>query len=235
MVKRGTIVSSIDIKSMCRSLPCPLQGSFWSLAIGGASLYFLQWAQSLTQCNVVSHAWPPKMLLHERERVALALMGGLMVTTIKGHASMGLRYDKLKHILASLAQMSFVIGEVILHYQAISHLYISFDRLLVKQSLQSFLELLPRWLQVLNYCIENRVLFVSLFPISDVYSSEPDGVCGESLFYMSLGWGKVITSLGSLLDGGASIIEYSFYSKYWNLGHVLGKGQSCLPDILWQI
>ena len=54
-----SIVSSIVVKSMCKISPWPLQGSFWSLAMGECTLKFLAPGTVLDLVDeVMRHAWP---------------------------------------------------------------------------------------------------------------------------------------------------------------------------------
>ena len=63
--------------------------------------------------EVLSHARPPEVLLHEGGRVMLTLMSHLLVTTIKGGTPMPLRNYELEHNLISQSLLSLMVQEAI--------------------------------------------------------------------------------------------------------------------------
>ena len=85
-------VSSIVVKSMQRSSPGPLHGSFCSLAMGGVPSYFLLLLTTGAVLHLIDHVLghprPPKSLLHKGDGVTLALMGRLVVAPIHRKTSM---------------------------------------------------------------------------------------------------------------------------------------------------
>ena len=89
----------------------------------------------------MSHTWPPKLFLHEREGTMLPLMGSLMVTPIQGYTTMSLGNNKLPHVLASSFQPKLMVQEAVFH----SQVFPCFDKspygLLIKHIFQGILEL----------------------------------------------------------------------------------------------
>ena len=136
---------------------------------------------------------------------------------------MPLRNYELEHCLISLSLPGLLVQEAVLDEQVLLCLNIGS----CSRFVQHLVEGCPKgftWCpQVLGHLIEDWVLLLLLFPVSDVSCGEP---CWPSHYCLSLDcflavWNGSDSSLGPLFEWGDGIVEYSFDPRVWDLVQVL--------------
>ena len=173
--------------------------------------------------EVSSHAWPPEAFLHEGGGAALALMSHLSVATIQSSAPMPLRNYKLEHDLVSLPLLGLPVQEAILDQELLLCLNVGGCSLLVQHLVEGCLKYLTRCPQMFGNLIEDEVLLLFLFPVSDIGSGQP---CWPSLHCLFLAnnlaaWSWPDSLLSMLFEGRDSIVEYSLDPWIQNLVQIL--------------
>ena len=145
------------------------------------------------------------------------------MATIKGSAPMSLRNYKLEHCLISLSLPGFLVQEAILDEQVLLCLNIGSSSLLVQHILEGCSRGLTWCPQVLGHLIEDWVLLLLLFPVSDVGCGEP---CWPSHYCLTLDCFLAVQDgsdslLSPLFKRGDGIVEYSLNLRVWDLVQVL--------------
>ena len=169
--------------------------------------------------EVLSHAWPPEAFLHEGGRAALALMSCLSVATIQGSAPMPLRNYKLEHDLVSLPLPGLLVQEAVLDQELLLHLDVGGCSLFVQHLVEGCLKCFTWCPQVFGNLIEDWILLLLLFPVSDIGGGQP---CWPSLHRLFLAiWSQSDPLLSTLFNGHDSIVECSLDSWIQNLVQVL--------------
>ena len=123
--------------------------------------------------EVSSHAWPPEAFLHEGGRVALALVSRLSVATIQSGTPMPLRNYKLEHNLVGLPLPGLLVQEAILDQELLLRLNIGGCSLFVQHLVEGCLKCFTWCPQVFGNLIEDWVLLLFLFPVSDIGGCQP--------------------------------------------------------------
>ena len=131
----------------------------------------------------MSHTWPPEAFLHKSYGATLTLMSHLSVATIKGGAPMPLRNYELEHDLISLSLLGVPVQEAILDQKVLLCLDIGSRSLFVQHLAEGCLKCFMWHPQVLGNLVEDWVLLLLLFPVSDVGGGQP---CGSSHYHLFL-------------------------------------------------
>ena len=118
--------------------------------------------------EVSSHAWPPEAFLHQGDGATLALMSRLSVATVQSCVPMPLRNYKLEHSLVGLLLPGLPVQEAILDQELLLYLNIGSCSLFVQHLVEGCLECFMWHPQVLGNLIEDWILLLFLFPISDI-------------------------------------------------------------------
>ena len=169
--------------------------------------------------EVSSHAWPPEAFLHEGGRAALALMSRFSVATIQGGTPMPLRNYKLEHDLIGLPLLGLPVQEAVLDQELLLHLDIGSCSLFVQHLVEGHLKCFTWCPQVFGNLIEDWILLLLLFPVSDIGGGQP---CWPSLHRLLLAiWSQSDLLLSMLFNGHDSIVEYSLDPWIWDLVQVL--------------
>ena len=173
--------------------------------------------------EVSSHARPPEVFLHKSGRAALALMCHLLVATIQSGAPMPLRNYKLEHDLISLPLLGLPVQEAVLDQELLLRLNIGGCSLFVQHLVEGCLECFAWCPQVLGNLIEDWILLLFLFPVSDIGGGQP---CWPSLHCHLLGtflavWHRPDSLLSMLFKRRDSIVEYSLDPRMRDLVQVL--------------
>ena len=100
-------------------------------------------------------------------------MGRLTVATIQGNIPMDLRDNELKDSLLSGSLLGLSVEEAILHYKLFLRFEIGRNSLSVGHLQQGLFKSLSRSLPMLDYLIEDRILFLFQFPVSNVSGGQP--------------------------------------------------------------
>ena len=173
--------------------------------------------------EVSSHAWPPEVFLHEGGRVVLALMSHLSVATIQGGAPMPLRNYELEHDLIGLPLLGLPVQEAIPDQELLLHLNLGGCSLFVQHLMEGSLKCFTWCPQVFGNLIEDWILLLLLFPVSDIGGGQPGWPSLHRLLLeISLTiWSQPDSLLGTLFNGRNSIAEYSLDPWIWDLVQVL--------------
>ena len=136
---------------------------------------------------------------------------------------MPLRNYKLEHDLVSLSLLGLPVQEAILDQQLLLRLHIGGCSLFVQHLMEGCLKCFMWHPQVFGNLIEDWILLLLLFPVSDIGGGQP---CGPSLHRLFLAISLTIRSrsdslLSMLFDGRDSIVEYSLDPWVWDLVQVL--------------
>ena len=118
--------------------------------------------------EVSSHAWPPEAFLHKGSGATLALMCCLSVATIQSGAPMPLRNYKLEHSLISLALPGLSVQEAVFDQELFFCLNIGGCSLFVQHLVEGHLKCFTWCPQVFSYLMEDWILLLFLFPVSDI-------------------------------------------------------------------
>ena len=127
--------------------------------------------------EVSSHARPPEAFLHEGGGAALALMSRLLVATIQSGAPMSLRNYKLEHDLVSLPLPGLPVQEAVLDQKLLLCLNVGGCSLFVQHLVEGCLKYFSWCPQMFGNLIEDWVLLLFLFPVSDIGSGQPCSAC----------------------------------------------------------
>ena len=150
-------------------------------------------------------------------------MSRLPVATIKGGTSMPLRNYELEHHLINLSLPGLPVQEAVLDEQVLLCLNIGSCSLLVQHLVKGCPKCITWHPQVLGNLIEDCVLLLLLFPVSDVSCGKPYGPSHYCLFldcFLAVRNGS--DSLLSLLfERGDGIVMYSLDPRVWDLVQVL--------------
>ena len=150
-------------------------------------------------------------------------MSCLSVATIKGGAPMPLRNYELEHCLISLSLLGPLVQEAILDEQVLLCPNIGSCNLFVQHLVEGHPKCFMWCPQVLGNLIEDGVLLLLLFPVSDISCGEP---CGPSHYCLFLDCFLAVRNgsdslLGPLFEQGDSIVKYSLDPRVWDLVQVL--------------
>ena len=150
-------------------------------------------------------------------------MSRLSVATIKGSAPMPLRNYKLEHHLISLSLPGLLVQEDVLDEQVLLCLNIGSCSLFVQHLVEGCPKGLMWHPQVLGHLIEDTVLLLLLFPVSDIGCGKP---CWPSHYCLSLDCFLAVRNgsdslLSPLFKRGDVIVEYSLDPRVWDLVQVL--------------
>ena len=150
-------------------------------------------------------------------------MSRLLVATIKGGTPMPLRNYKLEHNLISLSMPGLPIQEAVFDEQMLLCLNVGSCSLFVQHLVEGHLKCFTWCPQVLGNLIEDWVLLLLLFPVSDISCGKP---CGPSHYRLFLDcflavWNGSDSLLSLLFEWGDSTVEYSLDPRVWNLVQVL--------------
>ena len=150
-------------------------------------------------------------------------MSRLSVATIKGGTPMPLRYYELEHCLISLFLLGLPIQEAILDEQVLLCLDIGSRSLFVQHLVEGCSKCFTWHPQVLGNLIEDWVLLLFLFPVSDISCGEP---CGPSHYCLFLDCFLAVRNgsdslLSLLFKRGDGIVKYSLDPRVWDLVQVL--------------
>ena len=161
--------------------------------------------------EVSSHAGPPEAFLHKGGRVALALMHRLSVATIQSSTPMPLRNYKLEHHLVSLPLLGLPVQEAVLDQELLLRLNIGGCSLLVQHLVEGCLKCFAWCPQVFGNLIEDWILLLFSFPVSDIGGGQP---CWPSLHHHLLGtfltiWSQPDSLLSMLFNRCDGVVEYS--------------------------
>ena len=118
--------------------------------------------------EVSSHAWPPEAFLHKGGGVALALMCRLPVATIQSSTPMPLRNYKLEHNLIGLPLPGLPVQKAVHDQELLLCLNVGGCSLFVQHLVEGCLECFMWGPQVFGNLIEDWILLLFLFPISDI-------------------------------------------------------------------
>ena len=207
-----------------QQLPLPATGQRFHRRDWWGSLIFPTATALLNAVSeVLSHAWPPEVFLHKSSGAALALMCCLPVATIQSSAPMPLRNYKLEHDLISLPLPGLQVQEAILDQELLLHLNVGGCSLFVQHLVEGCLECFAWCPQVLGNLIEDWILLLFLFPVSDIGGGQPSR---PSLHRHLLGtflavWCWPDSSLSTLFKWCDSIVEYSLDPRMRDLVQVL--------------
>ena len=173
--------------------------------------------------EVSSHAQPPEAFLHEGGGAALALMCHLLVATIQSGTPMPLRNYELEHHLVGLPLPGLPVQEAVLDQELLLRLNIGGCSLLVQHLVEGCLECFMWCPQVFGDLIENWILLLFLFPVSDIGGGQP---CWPSLHCHLLGtfltiWSQPDFLLSMLFNGHDGVVEYSLYPRMRDLVQIL--------------
>ena len=173
--------------------------------------------------EVSSHARPPEAFLHEGGGAVLALMSHLLVATIQSGAPMPLRNYKLEHNLIGLPLLGLLVQEAILDQELLLCLNVGGCSLSVQHLVEGCLKYFTWCPQMFGNLIEDWVLILFLFPVSDIDSGQP---CWPSLHCLSLAinlmvWSWPDSLLSTLFNGHDSVVEYSLDLWIWDLVQIL--------------
>ena len=136
---------------------------------------------------------------------------------------MPLRNYKLEHHLVGRSLPGLPVQEVVLDQELLLHLNIGGCSLLVQHLVEGCLKCFMWRPQVFGNLIEDWVLLLFLFPVSDVGGGQP---CWPSLHCHLLGtfltvWSWPDSLLSTLFNGCDSVVEYSLDPWMWDLVQVL--------------
>ena len=148
--------------------------------------------------------------------MALALMSRLSVATIQSSAPMPLRNYKLEHDLIGLPLLGLPVQEAIFGHQLFLCLNIGGCSLFVQHLVEGCLKCLMWCPQVFGHLIEDGVLLLLLFPVSDIG--------GHYRLFLGIPltiWSQSDSLLSTLFNGCDSIVEYSLDPLVWDLVQVL--------------
>ena len=173
--------------------------------------------------EVSSHARPPEVFLHEGGRAALALMCRLLVATIQSGTPMPLRNYELEHNLISLPLLGLLVQEAILDQELLLCLNVGGCSLFVQHLVEGYFECFVWCPQVLGNLIEDWILLLFLFPVSDIGGGQP---CQPGLHRHLLGtflavWHQPDSLLSMLFNGRDGVVEYSLDPRMRDLVQVL--------------
>ena len=143
--------------------------------------------------------------------MALALMSHLLVATIQSGTPMPLRNYKLEHDLVSLPLLGLPVQKAVLDQELLLRLNIGGCSLFVQHLMEGCLKYFTWYPQVFGNLIEDWVLLLFLFPVSDIGAGQP---CWPSLHRLFLVitltvWSWPDSLLSMLFNGCDSIVEYS--------------------------
>ena len=124
---------------------------------------------------------------------------------------MPLRNYKLEHDLISLPLPGLLVQEVILDQELLLRLNVGGCSLFVQHLVEGCLKCFTWSPQMSGNLIEDWILLLFLFPISDIGGGQP---CWPSLHPHLLGtfltdWSRPDSLLSTLFDGRDSVVEYS--------------------------
>ena len=136
---------------------------------------------------------------------------------------MPLRNYKLEHDLISLPLPGLPVQEAILDQELLLHLNVGGCSIFVQHLVEGCLKCFTWCPQVFGNLIEDWVLLLFSFAVSDIGGGQP---CWPSLHRLFLAitltvWSRPDSLLSMLFDGHDSVIEYSLDPWIWDLVQIL--------------
>ena len=168
-------VSSMVVKSIWRSSPGPLHGSFCSLAMGRAPSYFLQRAQFFTlliMSRVIPGHHNCSCIREMEQRWPSCAASWWQPSNTTPQCDLGtIKCHRSSPVLVRWVEVGFMIQQTISEYQPIPPLLISLSSLGIEDFTHSPHEIFFRGSQVFNESIENGVLSLSFLPVHHLQSA----------------------------------------------------------------